>query len=275
MYQQSLHIFLLLTMFLWQGNSYGIIDDSFMKLMIAEEEGSGSGNGVEFDSFARLLTNLKNTDLLVMVDTCASGSEFLDKLKGISKEALQCMKQFTEENNSVAVMTFSSKTSLVINFDEHKCLESNECLFNRSKQIQEVREKRNLKKALRTAQKLLSKRREKNARKQLILLITFGIDQIKDESPTNKRNTYISGKLAKKFGSDNVTLAVVGVGNEAIRNQQFFKKTLEPQTDEYLLLSNDDLILEVLQVSVKFMGCLSPYHKYGGGSFGKFRFFKK
>ena len=115
-----------------------------------------------------------------------------------------------------------------------------------------VKEKRNLKRALRRAQKLFSKRRNNTARNKLALLITYGIDQIKDTSPNNTRNKYISDKISRRFKKENITLAVVGVGDEAIQNRKFFETLLTPQREEYLLLSKNGYILELLQMSVKY-----------------------
>ena len=162
---------------------------------------------------------------------------------------------------------------------------------------------------------MLATRRIKQQKKQLVLLITFGLDekpQQQQQQPqqattsnvnnTNNKNqtsnqqqqqqqssdvipskstvattskpttNKLKNQLAKlggKFARDKVTLAVVGVGDEAIRNRKGFEdllntdmtkdttkavKTMKTKktADHHLLLSDDEYILEVLYYSVKF-----------------------
>lgn len=266
--KQNIQNILPLLFFVCYVNSYDKMsgDTSMVKFM-NEEEGSGVPDYETLAMFEDLLSNLQSTDLLVMVDVCEAATEFLEKLKKISKDAVKCMKHFSTNRTSVAVMTFSSNTSLIIDFDDTKCIEDDQCLLSKGREIKIVKEKRNLKRALRKAQKLFNKRKEKTGRKKIVLLITYGVDQIKDNFANNSRNKYITDKVSQKFKNDNITLAVVGVGEEAMENEQFFKTLLMPQNEEYLLLSKDGYILEILQMSVK-LSCHAAYDTTGFAGFG-------
>ena len=159
----------------------------------------------------------------------------------------------------------------------------------------------------------MATRRIKNQKKQLVLLITFGLDeqqqqrqqpqqQKQQQQQTNtgnvnnkKNNNQTSNKqslthnktvatvtlkppsklknqlakLGRRFARDKVTLAVVGVGDEAIRNKKGFEELLSTDMttttkevsktmktaktrEHYLLVSDEEYILEVLYYSVKF-----------------------
>ena len=88
--------------------------------------------------FEGLLVGLKNTDLLIMVDVTTEAEVFVQKLKNISKEAITCMKKFVNvDGNSVAVMLFSSKSNLIINFDD-PCLKDDACLQKLAKKVKYV-----------------------------------------------------------------------------------------------------------------------------------------
>jgi len=232
------------------------------------DEGSGGfPPDDDLTNFEHLLLGLNNTDLLIMVDVSVAAEEFLERLKNISTESIACMKKFRDNNNSVAVMTFASSPSLAINFTD--CVgadttETEKCLLERGQKVRKADGKRNLKKALRKARQLLGSRRSGNrARNQAILLITFGLDEIKTNSPNGTRNKYISDILSKKIANDNITVAVVGVGQESIKNKLFFQNFLQYHDHEYLLLFNDGFILEVLQYSVQF-SCSSTMDLLGG-----------
>ena len=149
-----------------------------------------------------------------------------------------------------------------------------------------MNEKRSLKKALRKAKQVLSKRRETQAsKKQVILLITFGVDQTNNSQALVERNQKALQKLGKKFLKDKVTIAVVGVGAEAIKNKAAFQLLLNPNSnlpqspaassvtdtntgstadgttsatpmdedqDDYLLFSDETYMVEILEFNVKF-----------------------
>ena len=88
----------------------------------------------ELRRFEGLLAGLKNTDLLIMLDVTNPATDFVDKLKNISSDAVTCMKRFNQDGNSVAVLTFSSQPKLIIGFDD-PCLLDHACLKNKAKDV--------------------------------------------------------------------------------------------------------------------------------------------
>jgi len=120
-------------------------------------------------------------------------------------------------------------------------------------------------------------------KKQVILLITFGVDQTNNSQTLVERNQKMLQKLGKKFQKDKVTIAVVGVGREAIKNKAAFQLLLNPnasisqpavfdsavavgsstdgttstspineEDDDYLLFSEESFMVEILEFNVRF-----------------------
>ncbi|XP_066930449.1 uncharacterized protein [Clytia hemisphaerica] len=238
-----------------------------------EESGSGIDPGDKIlKEFEALLSNLKDTDLLVMVDVTQPAENFTEALKNISKDAVPCMKKFSEEKNSVSVMTFSSTPQLIIDFDS-PCLKDIACMEDKGKTIKTKNEARNLKKALRKAKQHLSHRKKIfKDKKQLLLLITFGADEPVSSKSTKITKTNVFSRIGKKFSRDDVTVAVVGIGKEAIKQKSHLSDILHPEKknsneeDKYLMFSEEDYITEILMFSVNFT-CVDKFNDIFGMDF--------
>ena len=118
-------------------------------------------------------------------------------------------------------------------------------------------EKRNLKKALRKAKQHLSQRKKiLKDKKQLLLLITFGSDESVTDRSTKHTRTNVFSRIGKKFSRDDVTVAIVGIGKEAI-NQKSQLMGIVPADkskdgEKYVMFSEEEFIKEILEFSVKF-----------------------
>jgi hypothetical protein len=84
--------------------------------------------------FERLLSGLKKTDLLIMMDVSLEASQFVKKLSNISSHAVTCMKRFSDNGNSVAVINFASTPVLTIKFDD-PCVKDDACLQKKAKEV--------------------------------------------------------------------------------------------------------------------------------------------
>ena len=84
--------------------------------------------------FEELLSGLKNTDLLIMMDVSQEASQLVENLSNISSDAVACMKKFSDNGNSVAVMKFASTPQLSITFDD-PCVKDDACLLKKTKDI--------------------------------------------------------------------------------------------------------------------------------------------